>query len=247
LDKIAVISDIHGNIPALETVLGDIRGRGIDLIYNLGDLVGKGANSDVAVDMCREACQVIVRGNWDDNLPQGTYESADWYRVQVGAERLAYLSNLPVVYDFRLSGKRVRLFHASQTSLYNRVHMYQPYETHLAMFENTPFTGLDTLPPDIVGYGDIHAAYMLSLSRHNKTLFNAGSVGNPLDMPMATYVILSGMLDSTKPAPFSIEIIRLPYDIERAIEDGRKIDLPELDYYAVELRTAVYRGRQKAG
>lgn len=51
MDRIAIISDVHGNMPALETVLADIRQRGIDLIYNLGDLVGKGARSDLAVDL----------------------------------------------------------------------------------------------------------------------------------------------------------------------------------------------------
>lgn len=41
MDKIAIISDVHGNMTALEAVLADIKQRGIDLIYNLGDLVGK--------------------------------------------------------------------------------------------------------------------------------------------------------------------------------------------------------------
>src|SRR5690606_3774065 len=66
MDKIAVISDIHGNMPALEVVLADIKARGIDLIFNLGDLGGKGARSDLSIDRCREVCQVILRGNWDD-------------------------------------------------------------------------------------------------------------------------------------------------------------------------------------
>ena len=46
-----MISDVHGNIPALEAVLADIRKRGIDRVFNLGDLVGKGGNSDCAIDM----------------------------------------------------------------------------------------------------------------------------------------------------------------------------------------------------
>lgn len=251
LDKIAVISDVHGNIPALETVLADIRQRGIDLIYNLGDLIGKGARSDLAIDQCREVCQVIVRGNWDDAITTpDDNPTAEWYRAQLGEARLAYLADLPNVYDFWLSGKRVRLYHASQVSVYNRVHPWQPYETLRAMFENTPFTGNDTLnapEPDIVGYGDIHTAYMLTLWRDHKILFNAGSVGNPLDLTLATYVILTGNLDSQQSDFFSIDFVRLPYDIELAIEHGRQVNLPELEAYAVELRTAVYRGRQKSG
>jgi protein phosphatase len=244
LDKIAVISDVHGNMQALETVLADIRARGIDLIYNLGDLVGKGPRSDLAIDRCREVCQVILRGNWDDIIAgDDLHEGGRWVRAQIGEARADYLRQLPNVYDFWLSGKRVRLYHASQKSVYYRVNPWQPIEVHRAMFENTEFTGFDQPEPDVVGYGDIHGAYMLSFD--HKTLFNAGSVGNPLDMPLATYVILSGNLDSEKLGYFSVDFVRLPYDIEATIEEARAIDVPEFDLLSVELRTAVYRGRQK--
>jgi protein phosphatase len=246
LDKIAIISDVHGNVPALETVLADIRQRGIDLIYNLGDLVGKGPYSDLAIDRCREVCQVIVKGNWDEFLCADDHPFGTWYREQIGPARLAYLSQLPNVHDFWLSGKRVRLYHASQESLNTRIYPTHPYDALKAMFDNTPFTGLDNPAPDIVGYGDIHNAYMLSLGRDHKILFNAGSVGNPLDMPLATYVILSGMLDSQIPDRFSIDFVRLPYDIEQVVEQAQQVNVPELEAYIVELRTAVYRGRQKA-
>jgi protein phosphatase len=145
---------------------------------------------------------------------------------------------------FKMSGRRIRLFHASQTSVHVRVHPTAPYETLLAMFSNTEFTGHDQAEPDVVGYGDIHSAYVLALHRDAKTLFNAGSVGNPLDEPKATYAILEGVLNSEAVAPFAVQIVRLPYDIERAVEVATQMDMPELASYAVELRTAVYRGRQ---
>lgn len=245
MDKIAVISDVHGNIPALEAVLADIRGRGIDLIYNLGDLVGKGARSDLAIDICREVCHTVVRGNWDDAILQEDDNPIGvWYRAQIGAERLAYLGTLPNVIDFWLSGRRVRLFHASQKSVYFRVHPWNPVDILDAMFENTDFTGFDNPPPSIVGYGDIHGTYMLTVDPG--VLFNTGSVGNPLDMPLASYVILSGAYESQSAAPFNLEFIRLPYDIEAEIENARRVNHPDLDPYAVELRTAVYRGRTKS-
>ena len=59
MDKIAVISDIHGNMPALETVLDDIRQRGIEQIFCLGDLAGKGPLSAEAVDTIREVCDIV--------------------------------------------------------------------------------------------------------------------------------------------------------------------------------------------
>ncbi len=245
MDKIAVISDVHGNMSALETVIEDIRGRGIDLIYNLGDLIGKGARSDLTVDLCRELCQVIVRGNWDDAIHEGDFVGSQWYRAQLGADRLAYLRALPNIYDFWLSGKRVRLFHASQESLYTRIYPTDSLDTHKAMFANTAFTGLDAPQPEIVGYGDIHTPYLLPLYPHKKLLFNTGSVGNPLDVPLISYVILSGTLDSQAAGAFSLDFIRLPYDIEREVEDARRVNVPEFEAYAVELRTAVYRRAQR--
>ena len=240
------MSDVHGNLHAREAVLDDIRGRGIDLIYNLGDLVGKGARSDLAVDRCREACQKIVRGNWDDAMLQPA-DSPDgvWYRQQIGAERLAYLATLPNVIDFWLSGKRVRLFHASQESVHTRIYASHPAEAHLAMFTNTPFTGFDQPAPDIVGYGDIHTAYMRTFLGSHKMLFNVGSVGNPLDMPEASYAILNGALGSREAGMFTLDFVRVPYDIESEIADARRVGVPDVDAYAVELRTSVYRGLQK--
>ena len=246
MDKIAVISDVHGNMYALEAVLDDIRGRGIDLIYNLGDLEGKGARSDLTIDRCREVCRGIVRGNWDEALLPPP-EDADilWYQQQIGTERLAYLATLPNVIDFWLSGRRVRLFHASEESVYKRIYSSHPREAHLAMFSNTPFTGFEQPEPEIVGYGDIHTAYLLTFHGVHKLLFNAGSVGNPLDMPTASYVVLNGVLDSREKGGLSLDFVRVPYDIEAEIAEARRVGVPGAEAYAVELRTSVYRGAQK--
>jgi predicted phosphodiesterase len=245
MDTIAIISDVHGNTHALEAVLADIRQRGIETIYNLGDLVGKGPQSGATLERCREVCQVVVRGNWDDvMLHAEVSEGIAWYRDRLSAEQLAYLASLPGVHDFWLSGKRVRLFHASAVGINHRVHPWSPFEELQGMFANTEFTGFDQPEPDIVGYGDIHGAYMLSFL--HKSLFNVGSVGNPLDMPLATYAILSGTLDSRTSAPFAIDFVRLPYDIEAAVDAARQVNMPQMDAYIVELRTAVYRGRQTA-
>lgn len=108
VDKIAIISDIHGNMQALETVLDDIRGRGIDLIYCLGDLAGKGPDGEQAIDSCREVSQVVLRGNWDTMLAEKYSTSIAWWIDHLGQERRRYLHNLSNVYDFVMSGKRVR-------------------------------------------------------------------------------------------------------------------------------------------
>lgn len=244
MDKVAIISDIHGNMQAFETVLDDIQRRGIDLIYCLGDLAGKGPDGDLTIDLIREKCQVVVRGNWDTMMAESTNPSMAWWHERLGVDQRRYLHKLPNVYDFLISGKRIRLYHASHIHEFHRILAYSPYTLHRAMFTNTAFTGFNHPEPDIVGYGDIHAAFMLSPYDTRKLLFNVGSVGNPLDIPLATYAIMTGHLDSEKEGHVGIDFIRLPYDIEGAIQRAKDLNMPEIEAYANELRTAVYRGRK---
>lgn len=240
MDQIALIADLHGNMPAFEATLADIRRRGIDQIFCLGDLVGKGPHSAQAVDRCQEVCTQTVKGNWDDFIGKATDNpTMQWHQARLGPARLAYLQTLPTVLEFTMSGKRVRLFHASQIGIYHRVRMNDPIEKHLAMFTNTDFTG-DGVEPDVVGYADIHGAYLKSFQ--HRVLFNTGSVGNPLDLTLASYAILEGHYDSHTAGAFSIQLIRVPYDIELAIQQAADEQMPELELYANELRTARYRG-----
>lgn len=242
MERIAILSDIHGNMPALEAELADIAARGAFRIFCLGDLVEKGPHSDRVVDICRDRCERIIRGNWDDGVAAHVtdHPTGSWHRERLGPERLAYLRTLPNTIDFALSGQRIRLLHASPPGVHHRVHQRDPIEKLEAMFDSTDFTGYG-FEPDVVGYGDIHTAYLRSL--HLKVLFNVGSVGNPLDQPLACYAILEGSPDDTMACPLAITLVRVPYDIERAIQEAAAEDMPELEPYARELRTARYRGR----
>jgi protein phosphatase len=244
VDKIAIISDVHGNITALEAVLKDIKTRGIEKIYNLGDLVGKGPNSAKSIELCRETCDKVVLGNWDDFLfKEKENPSILWHQAQLNAAQRVYLESLPHTIDFVMSGRQVRLYHASHTSVHKRYHPTKPMEELESMFTNTDFTGHDNPEPDVVGYGDIHAAYLLPIYTIRKTLFNTGSVGNPLDHPTASYAVISGVLNGNTGDPFGIEFIRTPYDVEAEIALAEKMEMPDLAPYARELRTAEYRGK----
>jgi protein phosphatase len=136
-DRIAIISDVHGNLTALETVLAHIKEAGITRIFNLGDLVGKGPRSAETLDRCREVCEVTVRGNWDAEIETAVgWPTADWHRQRLSREQLDYVATLPGSFDFLLSGHRVRLFHASQISPFDRVHADAPADVLDAMFDN---------------------------------------------------------------------------------------------------------------
>ncbi|ROR97430.1 protein phosphatase [Salana multivorans] len=241
--RIAVVSDVHGNVTALAAVLADIERRGIDRIVNLGDTVGKGPRGEAAVRLCRRACEVNVRGNWDDFLPgqpDDAPEELRWWRDELSPESRAWLVSLPLSHDLELSGRRIRLFHASATSPHVRVHAHHTPEQFAGMFVNTEMTG-DGPEPDVVGYADIHDAYLETVD--GRTLFNVGSVGNPLDEPTPSYVVLEGT-PGPAPAPFEIRFVRVPYDVEAEIAVAHELRMPTREVWAVELRTAVYRSRQ---
>lgn len=262
MDKIAIISDIHANITALNTVLDDIASRGISRIYCLGDSVIKCCNPDLVIDLLREKCEVILKGNCDQtiSLPNNITKKF-WSREKIGEERANFLYNLPISTEFYMSGRLIRLFHASPYSL---SHIYNPMfsntdEVHkeveisspLSMFENTEFLGKTSADPipDIVGYGHIHTPNIFRFG--NKTIFNPGSVGMPVEMvnndsssntnifsTMASYIILEGTYGSKELSSISFNLVRVPYDIEKEIEYLEKSDMPGKYQSINSLRTA---------
>lgn len=261
LERIALVSDVHGNLTAYEAVLADIAARGITRVINLGDVVGKGPRGSACTALTRERCEATVRGNWEvfiagDGEIRG--EAHAWWRAELTEEDKQWLFAVPGSVDLELSGRRVRLLHASPIDEFTRVHRDHSEEQFAMMFEPTPFTG-DVPRADVVVYGDIHEPYLRSGT--DGLLVNAGSVGNQLDDPTPSYVILEGDFGSGASgdafdggevtrgpaAPFGVQFVRVPYDVEAEIAATRALDMPaaETEAYAVELRTGVYRGRHE--
>jgi predicted phosphodiesterase len=263
LDRIAVISDVHGNVTALEAVLADIEARGITRVLNLGDVVGKGPRGSEAVKLTRERCEVTVRGNWDTFISRDAvqpFAGGQWTRDELSTDDLSWLAALPNTVELVMSGKRIRLFHASQTSEFVRVRRSHSQDEFRGMFTNTDFTGPFRAPaedvdagdagqdhawpagttPDVVGYGDIHGAYLDA--DEGLQLFNAGAVGNHLDAPSAPYCILEGVTNSLVEQSFSLGFVRVPYDIEAEIAVAHELGMPDVEAYALELRDGIYRG-----
>ena len=131
--------------------------------------------------------------------------------------------------------------------------IYSATEVHDAMelFENTELIGktADDPIPDIIGYGHIHTPNILRI--RNKTIFNPGSVGMPIEMlndnPMdktnqfstvASYIILEGNYGSKILSSISFNLVRLPYDIEAEIKLLEKSTLPNKNRVIAELRSA---------
>lgn len=242
LDRVAVVSDVHGNLTAYESVLADIAARGIASVVNLGDVVGKGPRGAECVRLTREREVVTVQGNWEAFLTGADYEGpARWWLDQLDPGQADWLAALPFSHDLVLSGRRVRMLHASPQGVFNRVSYRHTPEQYAGMFLNTEHTG-DGPPPSCVLYGDIHGTYLEG--DDNQTLVNVGSVGNPLDATTSSYVVLEGVLGSDAPAPFGVQFVRVPFDTEAEIAVAEASGMPEAQEYAIELRTGLYRGYQ---
>ncbi len=262
MDRIAIISDVHGNITALKTVIKDIESRGINTIYCLGDSVLKSCNSASVIDLLREKCDVILKGNCDEalsrpNIPKGKF----WTRDQIGEERANFIYHLPVFYEFYMSGYLIRLFHSSPFGL---DYMYNPMfsnkdtiysatelKSPLELFENTEFIGKSSNDPtpDIVGYGHTHTPNIFRIK--NKMIFNPGSVGAPIEMlnddfndksnkfsTVSSYIILEGFLNSKELSSFSVNLVRLPYDIEEEVALIQNSNFPSKERLIKEIRSA---------
>lgn len=239
MEKLAIISDIHGNLPALEAVLSDIKARGITRIICLGDIAGKGPDSDAAVDMIRENCEIVVKGNWEYFMTEcDDNKTILWHRKKLGQERLEYLKRLPMYAEFFMSGRLIRLCHAAPDDVFYRVPCTADYEEKKTLFKD-PNGGNNRA--NVIGYGDIHKAYMNSFE--GKTIFNTGSVGNPLEIIQASYAVVEGDYGKKENSALSISLVRVPYDIGKAIKLAIKSGMPELEAYIKELKTAEYRGR----
>lgn len=263
MEKVAIISDVHGNLTALNAVLKDIDNKGITKIYCLGDSIIKCAHPDIVIDILKDRCEVILKGNCDDvvcrpNVQPGKF----WSRDVIGEERANFLYNCPVCTEFYISGHLVRLFHASPFSL---EHIFNPMFNNSDnlyydiirnpedLFKNTDFIGkTDKDPiPDVIGYGHLHTPNLFRFK--NKTIFNVGSVGIPVEMmnenedddtnrfsTMASYMYLEGEFNSKKLSNFNITLARVPYCIDDEIKALEDSNMPNKDMIIKSLKTAIH-------
>ena len=263
MERIAIISDVHGNITALDAVLTDIKNRGIKRIFCLGDSIVKCVHPDLVIDRLRDACEVMLIGNCDYAICRPEAKNKKfWSREKIGEERANYIFSLPVSYEFYMSGHLIRLFHASPYGLdeiYNP--MFSNKGTHFEgkelnspelLFKNTSFIGRTDLDPepDIVGYGHIHTPCVVRFK--NKTIFNPGSVGIPIEMlnnelnnpsnkfsTLASYIIIEGFYQTYDLSPISFQLVRVPYDIEKEISSIKASNVPNKNMIIHSLKGAL--------
>jgi len=242
MKRIAILSDIHGNMPALEAVLDDIKLRNIDEVVCIGDLIGKGPEPSKVIASIQENCDVVIKGNWDEFiLNDSDSQSIQWQQDQLSEEDKIYLKNLPFCYEFMLGNKFIRCVHASPRSVHERISPFKPLEQQETLFENSEHTlnicGNRT--PDYFVYGDIHYACVKPIDGKG-ILVNVGSVGNPLEIPEASYCILEQVGKSV-----GVQLVRVPYDKEAVLNIAIEAGLPDFEVYKAEIMECIYRGGKK--
>lgn len=248
MDKIAIISDIHGNIVALKQVLDDIKSRGVTRIFCLGDLIAKGSHPKESIELIKNMCEVVIKGNCEEVITEknATLEHV-WNKEKIGQDNIEYLKQLPLSYSFYMSGLKIKLIHASPNSLYNSINYYD-INDNLNNEINNMFEYKEE-KPDVVIFGHIHSPFLYKLE--DKTLVNPGAVSNGCDIiekdgkfnELSSYMILEGEYGSKDASSISYEIVKVPFDYEKEIEFLKNSDMPNKELAIEELLTGVYKKR----
>ncbi|WP_047866260.1 metallophosphoesterase family protein [Rubrobacter aplysinae] len=236
----AVISDIHGNLEALEAVLDDIP-EGVDEVYCLGDVIGYGASPNECCDRVREREIPVISGNHDLAVTDPETDLAwfnpvaaravEWTRERITAENASFLYSLPRT----MSGHGAFFVHGSvrdpdeyimdsaaaekSLSLLAREHP----EVALCFFGHTHVKAIAPFPGDQAPVGPSEP---IDLSEDGPYLVNPGSVGQPRDGDtFASYVLAEGTEpDSDRPPSIAYRFVE--YDLGSAQEKIRAAGLP---------------------
>ncbi|WP_296648673.1 metallophosphoesterase family protein, partial [Romboutsia sp. 13368] len=228
---IAVISDIHSNIYALDEVISDIKNRNVDMVVCTGDLVGYGTRPNEVIEKIKEEKILTIMGNYDDAIgnlkivcgcdypdPKDAQKaglSMHFTGQETNDENKKYLRNLPKEATLTFNNKTIRFVHGS-TRLINEYLKENSQEAYEVMNE---------LAEDILVCGHTHIPYYKYYGE--KLLVNGGSVGKPkTGNPNSTYVIIDIKNDSS----VEVEIIEVSYDFEKIAKEIEENEILPNDF-----------------
>lgn len=235
--RIALLSDVHANVPALESVLEDIARRNADATYHLGDLVGYAPWPNEVVEVIRGHGIAGIAGNYDSTVATDykhcgckyedprqeelSHVSYQWTREHVSAETKAFLGTLPFRLDVRprgghVDGPTLILVHGNPTL--NTVYWT---EDRPAAFCARMAELAGAKKGDVIAFGHTHLPF--HRVENDIHFVNTGSVGRPKDGdPRAGYVVLD-----FEGATTNVEFVRVSYDVAKAAAAIRSSELPE--------------------
>ena len=237
--KIALLSDIHANLPALDAALADIDSRKPDAVYCLGDLVGYNVWPSEVIHEIQRRNIATLAGNHDLKVPKlgnekgGQIETTckNYAYSIVGIAEREYLLTLPahIRLEFLLNGEKLNVLfvHGSPRNV---------SEYLLESMEETLLSKImQEANADILCFGHSHKPYhrIINTGVNEQNYFrhaiNIGSVGKPKDNnPKGCYVILTINADNsvTNKESVHVEFIRFEYDVEKAAKAVEGSPLP---------------------
>lgn len=242
--RVALLSDIHGNLVALEAVLADMARRGpFDQVVVAGDLVWSGPWPAEVVDRVRDMRAVVLQGNTDAFFRRAAHETPPgkneerftahltWMCAQLSPERITYLAHLP--FSHRISpaaGHDLLVVHAN------------PWDLERPIVPKMPEAELDSLllehgEPnwEALAFGHIHVPFVRRW--RGRCLVDVASAGLPMDGdPRAVYAILTWDGRS-----WHAEHYRVLYDVPVVAHHMRVSGLPRGKHFAERLMAARYR------
>lgn len=234
-EPIALIADIHSNLPALMAVDAEIRRRGIRRVLVLGDVVGYGPHPRECIAWLRDAGYAVLRGNHDHAAATGetaagfgrtARRAIEWTRTMLDGDDVAWLSALP----FQAFGEGWMAQHgAPMDPAHFNAYVYRlTVEDNLdflaqsklrwGLYGHTHIAGIHYRARGATGYRD---AAVQSLSGDDHALICPGSVGQPRSG------VFGAELAVFDAGAASIEFVRLDYDPSRTLEDLQRFGLPD--------------------
>jgi putative phosphoesterase len=216
--KIAVLADVHANLHALKAVMDDARGKGIEVILHAGDFVGYGAFRNEVIEILRSNNVLNIIGNYDLKVLEGRSLNSgekdiafQFSRKKLTRTNKSYLNSLPKNIALDIKETKLLMVHGSPESI--EEHIY-PNTSRKRIREL--ISGIDV---NILIVGHSHRQFSRTID--DVTIINPGSVGRSDDNnPKAAYAIIGFN-------PFSVELVRVSYDIEAAVQAIRVEGLPE--------------------
>ena len=214
--KIAVISDIHGNIEALEEAFSNIQNRNLDTIVCLGDLVGYGPYPNEVVEFIKKNNILSILGNYDAAVLEEKFNyirdnevnkfCMPWAAKEVNKENKTYLKSLPRQIIIEFNNMKIRFVHGSTRAI--NEYLIENSRQSQEVMEN--------LQEDILVCGHTHIPFRKDYG--SRILLNDGSIGKPkIGRPNGTYLIIDLKSDHIK-----TEIIEFTYDYKKTIEAMQK-------------------------
>ena len=256
--KIALFSDVHANLPALESCLKSIDNQNPDAIYCLGDLVGYNIWPNEVIDLVRKRKIPTIAGNYDQGIGLNINECGCAYKTDqdkemgkisiaftnsiVNDEERNYLRTLPshIRLEFQLNNDKLTLLlvHGSPRKI--NEYLFEDRE------ENSLMRIMEQADADIMCFGHTHKPFHRILQSeesgkiHFKHAINTGSVGKPKDNnPLGGYVLITFNENSTiaNKDSIQVEFIRFEYDVAKSVKAIEDSPLP--NEYAEMLRKGI--------